>query len=157
MFPQTSLRRRRSGKRNQENIIGDNSLIGEDFNKAVVRRFIEGFLNTEDEEIADEVLAVDYIDHTSSNPEMAGRLNIKQFVEEWLAAFPDSYSVVEDMVAEGDKVASRWRTSATHRGEFRGVSPTGRRVVVEAIGIFRIVDGRVVESWDKYDTPGLWQ
>ena len=61
------------------------------------------------------------------------------------------------MVAEGDKVAARWRTSATHQGEFRGVSPTGQRIVVEAIGIFRIAGGRVVERWDKYDTPGLWQ
>ena len=131
--------------------------MDEDFNKAVVRRFIEGFLNTGDEEIADEVLAVEYIDHTPSNPEMAGRENLKRFVVEWLAAFPDSCTTVEDMVAEGDKVAGRWRTSATHQGEFRGVSPTGQRIVVEAIGIFRIAGGRVVESWDKYDTPGLWQ
>jgi len=131
--------------------------VDEDFNKAVVRRFIEGFLNTGDEEIADEVLAVECIDHTPSNPEMAGRENLKRFVIEWLAAFPDSGTTVEDMVAEGDKVATRWRTSATHQGEFRGVSPTGQRIVVEAIGIFRIAGGRVVERWDKYDTPGLWQ
>jgi steroid delta-isomerase-like uncharacterized protein len=131
--------------------------MDEDFNKAVVRRFIEGFLNTGDPDIADEVLAADYIDRTSSNPKLAGRENIKRFVEEWLAAFPDSHSVVEDMVAEGDRVASRWSTSATHQSEFRGVSPTGERVEVEAIGIFRIAEGRVVESWDKYDTPGLWQ
>ena len=128
--------------------------MDEDFNKAVVRRFIEGFLNTGNPDIADEVFAADYIDHTSSNPELAGRENIKRFAEEWLAAFPDSHSVVEDVVAEGDKVASRWTTSATHQGQFRGVSPTGERVEVEAIGIFRIAEGRVVESWDKYDTPG---
>jgi steroid delta-isomerase-like uncharacterized protein len=131
--------------------------MSDEFNKAVVRRFIEGFLNTGDEEIADEVLAVDYIDHTPSNPEMTGRENIKRFVAEWLATFPDSCTIVEDMVAEGDKVATRWRTSATHQGEFRGVSPTGQRIMVEAIGIFRIAGGRVVESWDKYDSPGLWQ
>ena len=121
--------------------------MDEDFNKAVVRRFIEGFLNTGDPDIADEVLAADYIDHTSSNPQLAGRQNIKRFVEEWLAASPDSHKVwFEDMVAEGDKVASRWTTSATHRGQFRGVSLTGERVEVEAIGIFRIAEGRVVES-----------
>jgi len=61
------------------------------------------------------------------------------------------------MVAEGDKVAARWTTSATHQGQFRGVSPTGERVEVEAIGILRIAEDRVVESWDKYDTAGLWQ
>jgi predicted ester cyclase len=131
--------------------------MNQDFNKAVVRQFIEGFLNTGNDEIADEVLAVEYIDHSPLNPEITGRENIKWFVAEWLAAFPDSCTTVEDMVAEGDKVATRWRTSATHQGEFRGVSPTGQRIVVEAIGIFRIAGGRVVESWDKYDTPGLWQ
>ena len=132
--------------------------MDEDLNKAVVRRFIEGFLNTGDPNIADEVLAADYIDHTSSYPQLTGRENIKRFVKEWFAAFPDSHSVVEDKVAEGDEVVSRWSTTATHQGQFRGVSPTGeRRVEVEAIGIFRIAEGRVVESWDKYDTPGLWQ
>ncbi|MCA1740819.1 MAG: ester cyclase [Actinobacteria bacterium] len=131
--------------------------MDKDSNKAVVRRFIEGFLNTGDADIADEVLAVDYIDHTPSNPELAGRENIKRFVNDWLAAFPDSHSVLQDMVAEGDRVACRWITTATHQGPFRAVSPTGERVEVEAIGIFRIADGKVVESWDKYDTPGLWQ
>ena len=146
-----------SRKLGWEKLIGDNSIVDEDPNKAVVRQFIEGFLNTGNSDIADEVLAVDYIDHTPSNPELAGRENIKRFVNEWLAAFPDSHSVVKAMVAEGDKVAGRWTTSATHQGQFRGISPTGKRVEVKAIGIFRIADGRVVESWDKYDTPGLWQ
>jgi predicted ester cyclase len=142
---------------NREKPIGDNVLVDEDSNKAVVRRFIEGFLNTGDADIADEVLAAGYIDHTPSNPELAGRENIKRFVNEWLAAFPDSHSVPKDMVAEGDKVAVRWTTTATHQGQFRGASPTGKRVEVGAIGIFRIAGGKVVESWDKYDTPELWQ
>ena len=123
----------------------------------MVRRFIEGFLNTGDPNVADEVLAPDYIDHTPSDPKLAGRENVKRFVTEWLAAFPDSHTVVKDMLAEGDKVAGRWTTTATHRGRFRGASPTGERIEVEAIGIFRVANGRVAESWDKYDTPGLWQ
>ncbi len=81
--------------------------MAEDANKAVVRRFIEEFLNTGDPEIADRILAANYIDHTPSNPKLAGLSNIKQFVNEWLTAFPDSHNVVKDMVAEGDKVAAR--------------------------------------------------
>jgi steroid delta-isomerase-like uncharacterized protein len=142
---------------NRENLIEDNEAVDEASNKDLVRRFIEGFLNTGDSDIADEVLAADYIDRTPSNPDLAGRENIKRFVNEWLAAFPDSHSVINDMVAKGDKVAARWTTTATHQGQFRGASLTGQRVEVEAIGIFRIAEGRVVESWDKYDTPGLWQ
>ena len=132
-------------------------MVDEDSNKAVVRRFIEGFLNSGSADVADEVLAADYTDHTPSTPGLAGRENVKRFVNEWLAAFPDSRSVVKDMVAEGDKVAARWTTIATHQGQFRGVSPTGKQLEVEAIGIFRIAKGRIVESWDKYDTPSLWQ
>ena len=146
-----------SRKHNREKHIGDNSVVDVDFNKAVVRRFIEGFLVSGDADTADEVLAADYTDHTPSNPGLAGRENIKRFVNEWLAAFPDSRSMVKDMVGEGDKVAARWITTATHQGQFRGVSPTGKQVEVEAIGIFRVAEGRVVESWDKYDTPSLWQ
>jgi predicted SnoaL-like aldol condensation-catalyzing enzyme len=81
--------------------------VGSDSNKDVVRRFIEGFLKTGDPNLADEVLAADYVDHTPSDPGLAGRENVKQFVKEWLAAFPDSHTMVEDMVAEGDKVAGR--------------------------------------------------
>jgi hypothetical protein len=58
---------------NRKKFIGDNSVVDEDLNKVVVRWFIEGFLNTGDADLADEVLAVDYIDHTSSNPELYPR------------------------------------------------------------------------------------
>ncbi len=81
--------------------------MDEDSNKAVIRRFIEEFLNTGDPEIADKILASDCIDHTPSNPKLARLVNIKQFVNEWLTAFPDSHNVVKDMVTEGDKVAAR--------------------------------------------------
>jgi predicted SnoaL-like aldol condensation-catalyzing enzyme len=103
---------------NRKKLIGDISVVDEDLNKAVVRRFIEGFLNTGDADIADEVLAADYIDHTPSNPELAGRENIKLFVNKWLAAFPDSHTVLKDMVAEGDRVACCWITTATYQGQF---------------------------------------
>ncbi len=83
--------------------------------------------------------------------------NLKRFVEEWLSAFPDTRNLVHDMVAEGDKVAARWTVSATHENRFRRVPPTGDHVEIEAIGIFRLVSGKVVESWDKYDTPSVWQ
>jgi predicted ester cyclase len=139
---------------NRKKFIGDNSVVDEDLNKVVVRWFIEGFLNTGDADLADEVLAADYIDHTPSNPELAGRENIKRFVNKWLAAFPDSHIVLKDMAAEGDRVSCRWITTSTHQGQFGAVNPIGARVEVEAIGIFRIADSRVVEIWDKCDTKG---
>lgn len=123
--------------------------------KAVVRRAIEELFNTGRMKIADEVFATDYVDHSPSNPELSSLENIKRFVEERRVAFPDTRNVVEDMIAEGDKVAARWTTQATHRGEILGVAPTGNEVTVRWLGIFRVSKGRIVESWDHYETQGL--
>src|SRR5215204_4283902 len=71
-------------------------------------------------------------------------------------AFPDSRNVVEDVIAEGDRVAARWTTRATHKGEFAGISPTDRTVEVAWFAVFRLADGKVAESWDTY-SPELLQ
>jgi len=72
-------------------------------------------------------------------------------------AFPDSYFTVEDMVAEGDKVATRKTFHGTHGGEFMGIPPSGRSVSMGLIDIVRISDGRVVEHWSMGDTLGMMQ
>ena len=73
-------------------------------NKAVVRRIVEDLFNTGDTCIADEVFAANYVDHTASDPGVPGVENVKRFIEEWRSAFPDTRSVVDDLVAEGDRV-----------------------------------------------------
>jgi predicted ester cyclase len=78
-------------------------------------------------------------------------------VSEWLAAFPDTVSVVRDMSAEGDRVAARWTTQATHRGEFMDFPPTGNRIDVTWYGIFRLSGGRIVESWDTFNVVEMMQ
>jgi predicted ester cyclase len=72
-------------------------------------------------------------------------------------AFPDSYFTVEDMIAEGDKVATHKTFHGTHEGEFMGMPPTGRRVSMELIDIVRISEGRVVEHWSMGDNLGMMQ
>jgi predicted ester cyclase len=72
-------------------------------------------------------------------------------VSEWLTAFPDTVSVVRDIIAEGDRVAARWTTQATHRGEFMVVPPTGKSIHVTWFGIFHLSGGRIVESWDTFN------
>ena len=123
-------------------------------NKAAVRRIIEEFLTTGDPDVADGLFASGYVDHSASHPELGGLENVKKATREWLEAFPDSRNVVEDVVAEGDRVAARWTTHATHRGKFAGVPPTGRPVQVAWFAIFRLADGKVAESWDTY-SPDL--
>ena len=124
-------------------------------NKALVRRVIEGFLNTGDPALADELFSPDYADNNPSNPGMGGLENIKRSVSDWHDAFPDTFNGVRDILAEGDRVATLWVTRGTHRGEFMGIPATGNRVQVTSTGIFRIEGGRVVESWDHFDALGL--
>ena len=78
-------------------------------------------------------------------------------MSEWLTAFPDTVSVVRDIIAEGDRVAARWTTRATHRGEFMDVTPTGNRIDVTWFGIFRLGAGRIVESWDTFNVVEMMQ
>ena len=127
----------------------------EEENKAVVRRVIEGFLNSGDPGEADDVFSPDFVDHNPSNPGMGGLQNVKRSVANWRRAFPDTENAVEDLLAEGDRVAARWVTRATHRGEFLGLPATGNRIEVTASGIFRISDGKVAESWDHLDVLGM--
>ena len=115
-------------------------------NKAITRQLIEELFNTGNQEIADGVLAAGYVDHSPSYPGLPGPENLKRAVAEWRLAFPDTRNVIEDMVAEGDRVAVRWTTHATHRGEFMGIAPTGNRISVTSFGIFRLSDGKIAES-----------
>src|ERR671932_321873 len=75
----------------------------------------------------------------------------------WREVFPDARNTVENLISEDDQVAVRWITRATHRGEFMGISPTGRKVEVAGYAFFRLEDGKVVEGWDTYDVWNLLQ
>ncbi len=81
----------------------------------------------------------------------------KQFITGLSKAFPDLYFRIEDIVAEGDKVAYRITVSGTHKGEFQGVPPTDKKVSFSSTGISNIVDGKVAEDWVDADTMGLMQ
>ncbi len=73
------------------------------------------------------------------------------------AAFPDSNMTIDDTVAEGDRVVSRFTVRGTHRGEFQGIPPTGKQVTITGIAISRIEGGRVVEDWEELNMLGLMQ
>jgi steroid delta-isomerase-like uncharacterized protein len=125
-------------------------------NKAIFRRYVEEVSNEGNLELADEIFDR-YIAHQSDgSTEERGPEDVKRFIGEFRQAFPDFRSVIEDQVAEGDKVATRWRASGTHQNEFRGITPTGHRIEVTGIGIFRFSEeGKVAESWDNMDQLGM--
>ena len=81
----------------------------------------------------------------------------KQFLTQVLAAFPDGRWTVEDQVAEGDKVATRWSFTGIHRGNLMGIAPTGNQVKTSGVMIDRIVGGKIAEEWEEYDALGMMQ
>jgi steroid delta-isomerase-like uncharacterized protein len=82
---------------------------------------------------------------------------LKQFVASVYAAFPDIRFTIQDQVAEGDKLVTRWSCTATHQGEFMGLAPTGKQVATSGMTISRIVEGKFVEVRQESDTLGLLQ
>jgi steroid delta-isomerase-like uncharacterized protein len=127
-------------------------------NKMLERRAIEEVWNQGHYAIVDEIVASDYLGH-SSNPatETHGREGVKQFYMALHSAFPDIHFVIEDQVADGDKVVTRWTARATHKGEFQGIPPTGNRGELTGITIDRIAGGQIVECWTEIDDLRLLQ
>lgn len=124
-------------------------------NKAIVRRFVEEVQNGGNIDAVDELCSPEFVNHTAPPGVLPDCEGVKMVTAMFRRVFPDSYITVEDMVAEGDKVATRKAFRGTHRGEFMGVPPTGREVSISLIEIVRVVGGRVVEHWAVGDNLGM--
>jgi steroid delta-isomerase-like uncharacterized protein len=127
-------------------------------NKAIVRRQEEELFTQGNLDAADEVYAPDYVGHDPSNLEdIQGLEAAKQAADDYRKAFPDLRVTVEDVIAEGDKVAARLRFRGTHRGEVQGIAPTGRRVDCTGIVISRMEGGKIAEDWANFDDLNMMQ
>ena len=124
-------------------------------NKAVVRRFIEQAFNAGDVAVINELVARDYVLHVA--PEVRGPEGMQHFVTMYRTAFPDYACTVDDQIAEGDKVVTRWTVRGTHQGELMGIPPTGKQVTLPGVVIDRIANGQLVESWLQADALGMLQ
>ena len=126
-------------------------------NKALARRWADIF-NQDNLDLVDEIYAPDFVGHDPAMPEdTRGVEGAREFYSMYRSAFPDTEITVEDQVAEGDKVVTRWTARGTHQGELMGVQPSGNRVKVMGITISRIEGGKIVEEWDIYDALGMMQ
>jgi steroid delta-isomerase-like uncharacterized protein len=126
-------------------------------NKALVRRWFAE-LDRGNDHIADELVAIDYIDHNPPLPDMAlGREGVKQANALLRAAFPDVRHTIEDQIAEGDKVVTRVTAKATFQGAILGIPPNGKVITIEGISIHRIAGGQFVEHWATADNLSLYQ
>jgi predicted ester cyclase len=120
-------------------------------NKAIVRKVIEAE-NKKDLGLLDEFLSSDYVDGRNTHFEVRGLEHYKQWYAGVYKGFPDYNETIEDIIAEGDKVCVRLKITATHTGEYLGLAPTGKKVIILATQIWSIIDGTVVEGWGVADS-----
>ncbi len=125
-------------------------------NKDLARRSWEMLVNQQNPNAVDELYTPDFVWH-ELDEDIQGPEQAKQFLEMYLAAFPDMQVTVEDVIAEGEKVVTRWTIRGTHRGELMGIAPTDEQVEIEGITIHRIEGGKIAEEWERYDNLGIMQ
>ena len=126
-------------------------------NKALIRRFYEEVFNKRNLAALDDFYAPDHIDHTLPPGLPVSPEGTKQAIATMLEGFPDLRITIEDMIAEGDKVVTRFTTHGTQQGMLGGIPPTGKQVAVPTIEITRIAGGKIVEDWGLDDRQGMLQ
>ncbi len=126
-------------------------------NKEIIRRYIEQIWNRGNLAAADEFLAPNYIRHIAAAPAPLDRDQQKQRLAGFRAAFPDVHLTIDDLFAEGDRVALRVTIRGTQRGKFQNIEPTGKSVSVAALDIVRFENGKMIEHWGGPDLFALLQ
>jgi len=121
-------------------------------NKTIVRGFIEAY-NERKLDLVDDFVSPDYIDHSNN----VGREGLKQLIAMGLNSFPDWHETIEDIIAEGDKVWVRLTYTGTHKSEFMGLTPTGKKIKSKAVDIYRIADGKLAEYWNVTDNVNIFK
>jgi steroid delta-isomerase-like uncharacterized protein len=131
-----------------------------ELNKQIVRRFVEEVWNEAKLDVADEILAPNYIEHPSTPDELrpeepTGPDGMKQFIQMFRRSFPDMEFTIERILAEDDQVAVHLTGRGTHLGELRGLPPTGKRVTIGGAAIHRLEHNQIVETYQVVDRLSL--
>ena len=125
-------------------------------NKALARRVIEEMFNKGNRDVAVAPLPPYDVAHDRAVPaDIHGPEGFKQYVGGYRSAFSDLHIEIEEQIAEGDLVATRWTGTGTHDGELSGIAPTGKRVTLPGMEIVRISGGKLVEGWEGYDSMNM--
>lgn len=123
-----------------------------DMSEALVSRFITDVFEQGRTDVVDQLVTPDFVSHPLPG---AGPDVMKQAISRVSTGLSDARFDIQDIVAEGDRVAVRLTSTATQTGDFMGMPPTGRRYTIEEIHIFRISDGRIAEHWHQGDMLGM--
>ena len=125
-------------------------------NKALAARILEEFFNQGNLSKMDELFSPEIVIH-DPDKELRGLEQVMQGIARLHAAFPDLHYTAEDMIAEDNKVVIRFRGQGTHRGDFRGVTPTGKAMTYTGMMILRFVERKAVDYWAVSDALGIFQ
>ena len=128
-------------------------------NKALIGHWVAAY-NAGNLDIIDEIMTPDLITHIPTPPGgmiVEGRAGLKQSLAGIRAALPDQHETLDDLIADGDRVAWRWTLHGHNRGPLGPIPPTGRPVRITGIEIWRFADGQVVELWNEVDVLGFMQ
>jgi len=128
-----------------------------DENKKLYLRLADEVLTNKNLAVADELIASDFREHVGGEARRVGVEGFKAARLRRNAAFPDWKVTVDDIIAEGDKVVARATGQGTHLGDYMGIPPTGKRIKVSWIAIYRVADGKLAEHWQHIDELGLRQ
>jgi steroid delta-isomerase-like uncharacterized protein len=125
-------------------------------NSSLIRRWFEEVWNKGHMEAIDEMASPDVVGHgQAQHATDIGLKEFKPFVLALRSAFPDMKINIDYVIEQGDKVVARWTSTMTHKGEFLGFVPTGKKVTVTGTTTQRISGGKIVEGWDNWDQLGL--
>lgn len=123
----------------------------EEKNKALVRRFFEEVWGKGNVAAVDEVMAPNYVEYPIPSGLPPGPEGVKQTLAAYRRACPDLKATLDDIFAEGDRVAYRWSARGTHLGEWLGIPPTRQHFTMSGISIYRIAEGKAVEGWNSVE------
>lgn len=128
-------------------------------NKTIVSKMIEEVFNEQNPDAVDRYFTSDSVNHDPNNPQVCSPEEVKQWIGALKSAFPLPYyhAVIDDMIAERDRVATRWTVHLTSKGEFAGIPPTGKQAILVGATISRLEGDKVAESWWNYDMLGMLQ
>lgn len=127
-------------------------------NKRIMRKFVEQFWNKRKLEWADQALAPNFIRREiGSGDEYRGPAGLKAAATKWAGAFPNMHLVIDEIIAEGNCVATRWTSRGSHKGVLEGLAPTGKKIVVRGISTVRFANGRMIEELVAFDTLPMMQ
>jgi steroid delta-isomerase-like uncharacterized protein len=126
-------------------------------NKRVIRAFAEA-INARDWKRLDDLVAIDFVRHSNAAPGIGSREDLKRYLRSEVEIFPDAYESIEDMLAEGDRIAVRHAFRGTQVGPMESFPASGRIMTADYLAIYRVADGKIAEAWVKWDNlSGLVQ